>query len=321
MALYIPWLADAARLTGYPVVELAGWRTAGQGGMRAVECVTGHHTANPGPGDYPSLFIVRNGRADLQGVLSHLGLGRSGTQYVIGAGLCWHAGASTWAGFHDLNDEAIGIEAESSGVRDDWTPQQRDAYPRLVAALLFYMRRDATRFAGHREVCLPPRRKIDPAFLDLDAFRARVAWLLADPLARIPRFANPTRRTITEDQTMRVVTDPAPLGAPKKDWPRQWISYGFDPPKGWGGAGVVKVTVGAPGGWVQQAVWWRRQPSNTRAVGEPNLPHEPVMVPFPGGPEQFHGFQRELTIPDRCDELQLEIAAPGGVHFAAYYER
>lgn len=199
MGIYIEWLADAARLTGYPVVEVGGWRGRGHGGMRVGEGVTGHHTADGPAGDYPSLNIVRDGRAGLAGPLSQLGLGRSGTIYVIAAGLAYHAGASAWAGYLDLNDEFLGIEAESTGVRDDWTPQQRDAYPRLVAALLFYMRRDAGRFAGHREVCRPAGRKIDPAFWDLNAFRDRVEWLLGDPLRRIPRFATPPPRPFQED--------------------------------------------------------------------------------------------------------------------------
>lgn len=184
--IFVPWLADAARLTGYPVVECSGWKTRGHGGFRVLEGVVGHHTAD-GPGEYPSLNIVTKGRADLAGPLCNYGLGRSGTVYVVAAGVAWHAGASAWAGFKDLNDEFLGIEAESAGTRDDWTPAQRDAYPRLVAAALFYMKRDASRFAGHKEVCLPKGRKIDPAFIDLNAFRARVGELLADPLHRIPK--------------------------------------------------------------------------------------------------------------------------------------
>lgn len=186
--IMVPWLADAARLTGYPVVECSGWRTRGHGGFRVLEGVVGHHTAD-GPGEYPSLNIVTKGRADLAGPLCNYGLGRSGTVYVVAAGVAWHAGASAWAGFKDLNDEFLGIEAESAGTRDDWTPAQRDAYPRLVAAALFYMKRDASRFAGHKEVALPKGRKIDPAFVDLVAFRARVAELLGDPLHRIPKGA------------------------------------------------------------------------------------------------------------------------------------
>lgn len=193
--VWVPWLADAARLTGYGVVEVAGWRGRGHGGFRAVETVVLHHTAD-GPGEYPSLRVVRDGRSDLPGPLCNFGLGRSGTIYVVAAGVAWHAGASTWAGFSDLNDESIGIEAESAGTRDDWTAAQRDAYPRLVAACLYYLRRGAERAAGHKEVCLPRGRKIDPAFYDMNALRARVSYLLADPLARIPRSGGAAPGTV-----------------------------------------------------------------------------------------------------------------------------
>lgn len=322
-SLYIPWLADASRLPGYPVVELTGWRTEGHGGMRVVEGVVGHHTGG-GPGEYPSLFVVRDGRSDLAGPLAHLGLGRSGTVYVFAAGLCYHAGASSWGKFLDLNDEFIGIEAESSGVRDDWTDAQRDCYPRLVAALLFYMRRGAERFGGHKEVALPLGRKIDPAFWDLVEFRNRVAWLLAEPLARIPRKTadrkvSQPRRTLGEDTTMRIETATPADGQAKQLWPTRWVSFGVDPPKGWGGAGVVKLTFSSPGGWVHSAKWWRRRAVSS-PVGSPNEAHEPVTIPMPGGAEQFQGFQRELVIPDRCDELELQVSAPGGLHVAVYYE-
>lgn len=187
MGMYVPWLADAARMTGYPVVEVPGWRGLGHGGMRVAEGVVGHHTANPQRGDYPSLNIVRNGRGDLAGPLAQFGLARSGTVFVIAAGLAYHAGASSWTGFNDLNDEFLGIEAESSGTRDDWTPEQRDCYPRLVAALLHFMRRGADRFGFHKEVCRPRGRKIDAAFWDPPGMRGRVQWLLQDPIHRIPR--------------------------------------------------------------------------------------------------------------------------------------
>ena len=104
--------------------------------MSGVEGVVLHHTAGAATGDYPSLAVVRDGRPGLPGPLAHLGLARSGTVYVIAAGLAYHAGASDWAGFVDLNATFLGIEGESVGTRDDWTPAQRDAYPRLVAALL-----------------------------------------------------------------------------------------------------------------------------------------------------------------------------------------
>lgn len=171
MTLYVPWLADAARSTGYRVVEVGGWRTRGHGAMRLVEGVVGHHTATPdsAAGDYPSLNIVTNGRSDLAGPLCNLGLGRDGTIYVIAAGCAWHAGASAWAGFTDLNDEFLGIEAESAGT-GHWTAAQLDAYPKLVGALLKYMNRGTDRYAGHKDVCVPHGRKPDPVGID-------TAWL------------------------------------------------------------------------------------------------------------------------------------------------
>lgn len=218
MGLYVQWLAEAARLTGYPVVEVPGWRGLGHGGMRVCETVTGHHTANPQSGDYPSLNIVRNGRGDLAGPLAQYGLGRSGTIYVIAAGLCYQAGASRWAGFIDLNDEGIGIEAESAGTWDDWTPEQRDCYPRLVAACLYYMRRGAERFGFHKEVCVPHGRKIDAAYWDGPQTRERIAWLLGDPLHRIPRFAaaEPAPAELIKRRTDPMATIPLVVGGDKK---------------------------------------------------------------------------------------------------------
>src|SRR4051812_15464697 len=165
--MYVGWLADAARATGYRVVEVGGWRTRGHGGMRLVEGVVGHHTATAAsaPGDYPSLGIVTNGRSDLAGPLCNLGLGRDGTIYVVAAGVGWHAGASAWAGYTDLNDEFLGIEAESPG-HGEWTAAQRDCYPKLVGSLLKYMSRTASRYAGHKDVCLPKGRKPDPVGID-----------------------------------------------------------------------------------------------------------------------------------------------------------
>lgn len=186
--IYVPWLVEAARLTGYPVVEVAGWRTRGHGGLSSVEGVVVHHTAGPSVGEMPSLAVVRDGRAGLAGPLSQLGLGRSGTVYVIAAGLAYHAGASAWADMTALNSRFLGIEAEDDGD-GTWTPAQLDCYPRLCAALCHYMRRDASRVAAHREVALPKGRKPDPTGIDMAAFRRQITRLLADPLTHIPRGA------------------------------------------------------------------------------------------------------------------------------------
>jgi hypothetical protein len=204
MAIWVPWLADAARMTGYPVIEVGGWRGRGHGGMRVVEGVVPHHTADGPTGDYPSLRIVRDGRAGLAGPLSQLGLGRTGRIFVIAAGQSWHAGASAWAGFWDLNDEFVGIEAESVGTRNDWTPEQRDCYPRLVAALLHFMRRDAGRCGAHKEVCRPHDRKIDPAYWHMDGMRGRVGRYLANPPS-INRHWRPEEEFDMDEQRLREI--------------------------------------------------------------------------------------------------------------------
>jgi hypothetical protein len=62
MAIYVPWLIDAARLAangaGKSVIAQPGWQSRGHGGLRVLEVVIGHHTATPesAPGDYPSLM-------------------------------------------------------------------------------------------------------------------------------------------------------------------------------------------------------------------------------------------------------------------------
>jgi hypothetical protein len=190
--MWVPWLADAARSSGLPVVEVAGWRSRGHGPMRAVEGVVGHHTAtgDAARGDYPSLNIVTNGRAGLPGPLCNFGLGRGGTVYVVAAGVGYHAGASRWAGFADLNDEFLGIEAEDNGD-GRWTDAMLDAYPRLVAALLRYMRRGPDRYISHRGCAIPPGRKPDPGGLSDQWMRDQAARHLAGGAAPAPAAPRP----------------------------------------------------------------------------------------------------------------------------------
>lgn len=173
-------LATACRKSGLKVVEVDGWRTRGHGEMTAVETIVCHHTATSktAPGDYPSLSIVRDGRSDLPGPLSQLGLGRSGTVYVIAAGVSWHAG-ETFSEAQD-NWHAIGIEAEADGL-STWPAAQVDAYARLCAALCDHYNLDPSRVQGHKEVAAPKGRKVDPNF-DMANFRRQVATIKEDDL-------------------------------------------------------------------------------------------------------------------------------------------
>ena len=120
-----------------------------------------------------SLRIVRDGRSDLPGPLSQLGLGRDGTVYVIAAGVAYHAGATFYP--RQDNWRAIGIEAEHPGV-GTWTPAQYDAYVRLVDALRKHYGVPLSNVQGHKEIAKPLGRKVDPTF-DCARFRADVAGL------------------------------------------------------------------------------------------------------------------------------------------------
>lgn len=166
-------LADACRKSGLTVVEVDGWRTRGHGQFLGVNTIVPHHTATPNSvaGDFPSLRVVRDGRPDLPGPLSQIGLGRNGTVYVIAAGVAWHAGA-TFLPRQD-NWHAIGIEAEHDGV-SKWQPAQYAAYVRLVAALADHYEIPLSNVQGHKEVAKPPGRKVDPSF-DMTDFRRRVS--------------------------------------------------------------------------------------------------------------------------------------------------
>ena len=167
--MYLTILDQVVRKSGLPVVEVAGWKTRGRGHMRGVKAVVAHHTAtsNTSRGDYPSLSVVRDGWGSMAGgPLSQLGLGRSGTVYVIAAGLCWHAGATVIP--YTGNEWSIGIEAEHPG-HGAWTAQQYDAYVRLVAALTSFYQ---VPVYGHKEINKVDG-KIDPNF-NMDRFREAV---------------------------------------------------------------------------------------------------------------------------------------------------
>jgi hypothetical protein len=168
-------LADACRKSGLKVVEIDGWKTRGHGDFLGVNSIVLHHTATPksAAGDYPSLRIVRDGRPDLRGPLSQVGLGRSGTVYVIAAGVAYHAGPTFFP--RQDNWHSIGIEAEHDGI-GQWSMVQHAAYVRLVAALAEHYGIPLSNVQGHKEVAKPLGRKIDPTF-DMTDFRRRV-WVL-----------------------------------------------------------------------------------------------------------------------------------------------
>jgi len=189
--MYLNDLAEVLRDAGLTVVEVAGWRTRGyrrlvgstyRADLLGVESIIAHHTATSwnSAGDYPTLSTVRDGRSDVAGPLSQLGLGRSGTWYVIAAGYANHTGKTMqpW----QSNSYALGIEAEASGVGDprDWPKAQMDSYARGVKALAEHYRVPVERVLGHKEIAAPLGRKTDPSF-DMGAFRTKVRSIDLNP--------------------------------------------------------------------------------------------------------------------------------------------
>lgn len=180
-------LADACRKSGLPVIEVDGWRTRGHGEMFAVNSLVVHHTGTPkaAAGDYPSLRIVRDGRPDLPGPLSQLGLGRDGTVYVIAAGVAYHAGLTFYP--RQDNWHSIGIEAEHDGM-SPWSADQYDAYARLVAALAEHYELPLSSVEGHKEIAKPLGRKVDPTF-SMAEFRRTVQVKQQSAVKRDERLA------------------------------------------------------------------------------------------------------------------------------------
>ncbi|CAF1212538.1 unnamed protein product [Rotaria sordida] len=169
-------LADILRRAGLRVIEQPGWKTRGHGKMASVKSILIHHTAGPSKGEYPSLGVVRDGRKDLPGPLAQLGLGRSGTWYVIAAGRCYHAGKTINDSIFG-NSNSIGIEAEGTGTPPDntghryWPPVQWKSYVRGVKALQAAYGVPTARVLGHKEAAVPKGRKVDPNF-SMTEFRA-----------------------------------------------------------------------------------------------------------------------------------------------------
>jgi len=193
------------------VVETQGWKSRGHGPFTAVETIVCHHTAGPATGNMPSLGVVKDGRPGLSGPLCNLGLARDGTVYVVAAGIAWHAGVVRSSAYQ--NTHAIGIEAEATGT-GPWSSVQMDAYAKLCRALCDHYRIPISRVLGHKEVCSPPGRKIDPNF-DMGAFRKRVtnASLEDDmPLtdADVKKVIDGLRPVIREE-VAKVVGDVVPV--------------------------------------------------------------------------------------------------------------
>lgn len=174
------------RAWGLKVEGVEGWRERGRPYDFRPKAIICHHTASgERSGNFASLKTVTYGRPGLPGPLCQILLGRDGTVKLVAAGYANHAGyGGPRAGIPENqgNTYAIGIEAENNGIGEPWSAKQLNAYYRLCAALLDWMgESDVSKVIGHKEWA--PRRKIDPAGINMDKFRANVRKaLVAGPL-------------------------------------------------------------------------------------------------------------------------------------------
>jgi N-acetylmuramoyl-L-alanine amidase-like protein len=185
MFMLVNDLAAVLRSAGCVVEESAGWTTHNHGQLTAVQTIVIHHTAGPATGDYPSYNTVKNGRPDLAGPLANLGVGRSGKVYVFSSGLTYHAG-TVRSNSYD-NAHSIGIEVESVGTGTPWPSVQVQGAARATAALCRKFGLPVSRVLGHKEVCYPVGRKVDPVGIpgDMAAFRALVQQYLSNPNQKV----------------------------------------------------------------------------------------------------------------------------------------
>jgi N-acetylmuramoyl-L-alanine amidase-like protein len=167
-------MIDASKRFGLKVEVVPGAETRSAGSFNPFGLV-GHHTAGPKTGIRPSLSVCVNGRSDLSGPLCNDFLDRNGVDVIVACGRANHAGAGSFRGILG-NSGVWGIEAEDDGD-GSWTPAQIEAYPRLVAARLWLIGRDASWYCAHRTWA--PTRKIDPTGISDAWMRSQVAPLLA----------------------------------------------------------------------------------------------------------------------------------------------
>lgn len=232
-------IADAARRSGLKVIELPGWKSNySNGGFKPLG-VLNHHTgsydgiADP-KDDYDyAMWLAFKGRSDLPPPLCNVALSAECVVYVCAAGNANHAGRARASGpmppVADGNSIYLGIEAMNSGSQG-WTSKgvdasgkevtQYEALVRLNAAFDLHYGWPASHDRGHKETSVTG--KIDPAPMDMAAFRADVAEAMAPKptppqlrrhygLVNLGRDSNPKQSSTPLDlDVLRIVKDRMP---------------------------------------------------------------------------------------------------------------
>lgn len=168
MSGFLNWLPDVLRSAGIDTYVMPGAerRTSRSAGL-SVKGIVWHHTATgPNWQDGHVANLLRDGRIDLAGPLAQVGIERDGTWVLVALGRANHNG------YGHFGNDSLGLEFYNSGVGEPWPDVQVESGVRGTAAVLRHLGKPISVVMGHRET--DPRRKIDPAGLNMTTIRQRV---------------------------------------------------------------------------------------------------------------------------------------------------
>lgn len=169
-----PWLGSVLRDAGLRVETPVGTPHGRGRAMDAIHGVVVHDTVTTRDwSDLAVARLLRDGRPDLPGPLSQLGVRRDGTVDWIADGRCNHNGYGRWG------NDAIGIEVYCAGGlegrEEPWNDLQRTTVVTACRAIAAHVGLTGDVVAGHKET--DPDRKIDPYMVDMDRLRTDIATI------------------------------------------------------------------------------------------------------------------------------------------------
>lgn len=131
----------------------------------------------------------------------------------------------------------------------------------------------------------------------------------------------PPRPQPRQEDTEMYWETPAPdPNTPPSEWPRIRRVYAFDPSGGWSGQGRLRLNAGPQGCFVRLARWWMRNddwtPNNRDRMhfwDHPGLSADEDGLLFPVAGDW------QVDLPPRATSIELEFAAPTGVHVISVY--
>jgi peptidoglycan hydrolase-like protein with peptidoglycan-binding domain len=190
------WLPEVLRAAGVQVNEYPGWKTRSRplstGSFKAAGLMFHHDASGPGPSPSVAHWIAEVATPSAPPPASQIWVDYHGVWHVIAAGRANHAGtgggsgaapAARWVPVNSGNSCLIGVETDHT-TGEQWPQGQYDAIVLGFAAILRHLGLPASRAVAHKEYA--PGRKVDPAGVDMDTFRAQVARAMRSDPAPLP---------------------------------------------------------------------------------------------------------------------------------------